>query len=167
MSPDIIIRRESPDQPDVIELLGALDAYLATLYPPEANHILGVQALLAPDVHFWVARFNATGDAPAGELVGTGAVRRRPAHVQTEYLPYGEIKRMMVRPGHRGKGIAQRLLSALEADMREAGMTLAVLETGHKQAEAVRLYERSGYLARGPFGGYHDNGLSAFYEKRL
>ncbi len=28
MSPDIIIRRESPDQPDVIELLGALDAYL-------------------------------------------------------------------------------------------------------------------------------------------
>ena len=37
----LTIRPERPDQPDVVALLGALDAYLASLYPPEANHILG------------------------------------------------------------------------------------------------------------------------------
>jgi putative acetyltransferase len=31
----------------------------------------------------------------------------------------------------------------------------------------VRLYERAGYVQRAAFGGYPDNGLSVFYEKRL
>ena len=31
----------------------------------------------------------------------------------------------------------------------------------------VALYERCGDARRGPFGGYPDNGLSAFYAKSL
>jgi putative acetyltransferase len=42
-----------------------------------------------------------------------------------------------------------------------------LLETGRDQHEAVRLYERCGFVRRGPFGCYPDNGLSLFYEKRL
>jgi putative acetyltransferase len=66
MSEPIVIRRESPDQPEVVALLDALDSYLASLYPPEANYILGVQELLAPEVSFFVAREGAG-------IVGTGA----------------------------------------------------------------------------------------------
>ena len=68
MSIDFVIRRERPDQPDVIVLIEALDAYLATLYAPEANHLMDVQALLAPEVHFLVAREAAAsaGGQPAG-----------------------------------------------------------------------------------------------------
>ena len=44
----LTIAQERPDQPEIAALLDALDAYLGTLYPPEANHILDVQALLAP-----------------------------------------------------------------------------------------------------------------------
>lgn len=160
MSPEIVIRRESPDQPEVVALLGALDRYLASLYPPAANHILDVQALLSPDVSFFVAR-------EGRHLVGTGAVRCMAGEPATGGMAYGEVKRMMVDPARRGRGIGVRLLQALEASLRGEGIMLALLETGRDQSEALRLYERCGYSRREAFGGYPDNGLSAFYGKRL
>jgi putative acetyltransferase len=160
MPDDIVIRRERPDHPQVSELLGALDVYLAALYPPEANHILDVRALLAPEVTFFAAW---VGD----ELAGTGAVRRMAAEPDTAGQPYGEIKRMYVAPERRGQRVAQRLLAELEDTLKAQGITLALLETGRDQTEAVRLYERCGYVRRGAFGGYPDNGLSLFLTKTL
>lgn len=159
-SSDILIRTERPDHPQVVELLAELDAYLATLYEPEANHILDVQALLAAEVDFLVADDGA-------RIVGCGATRRMPGEPDTVGLAYGEVKRMFVHPDARGQRIAQRVLQALEERLKAAGVTLALLETGRDQHEAVRLYERCGYVPRGAFGGYPDNGLSVFYEKRL
>jgi putative acetyltransferase len=156
----IEIHAERPDHPQAMAALNALDAYLGSLYEPEANHILSVQELLAPEVGFFVAR---QGD----RIVGTAAVRRMPGEPHTHAVAYGEIKRMYVDPSLRGQGVGVRLLQALEAHMRAQGLTLALLETGRDQHEAVRLYERGGYTQRGAFGGYPDNGLSLFYEKRL
>ncbi len=155
-----IIRRERPDHPQVVALLGRLDAYLASLYPPEANHILDVRALLAPDIDFFAAW---AGD----EVVGTAAVRRMPGEPATGGEPYGEVKRMMVAPGQRGAGLGGQLLATLEDALRGHGVRLALLETGADQLEAVRLYERCGYVQRAAFGGYPDNGLSRFYAKVL
>ena len=42
-----------------------------------------------------------------------------------------------------------------------------LLETGRTQHEAVRRYEAPGYRPRAAFGGYPDNGLSAFCAERL
>ena len=156
----IVIRPERPDHPQVRELLRQLDAYLATLYEPEHNHILAERALLAPDVSFLVA-------ATDQRIVGCGAVRRMPAHAETGERPYGEVKRMMVDPTLRGQRIGAQLLQALEGLLRAERIHQALLETGAAQADAVRLYERSGYRRRAAFGGYPDNGLSLFYEKSL
>lgn len=156
----IQIRRERPDQPEVVALLETLDRYLASLYAPEANHILPVEALLAPEVDFRVARRN-------GQVVGCGAARRMPAEAATGGQAYGEIKRMVVDPAHRGQGIAGQLLDELESALRAAGVGQARLETGRDQLEAVRLYERRGYQRCGPFAGYPDNGLSLFMHKRI
>jgi putative acetyltransferase len=155
-----LIRRQRPDHPQVAALLGLLDAYLASLYPPEANHILDVHELLAPEVDFFAAW---SGD----EVVGTAAVRRLPGEPATDGRPYGELKRMMVAPGQRGAGLGSRLVATLEEALRGHGVGLALLETGAAQAEAVRLYERCGYTQRAAFGGYPDNGLSRFYAKVL
>jgi putative acetyltransferase len=141
-------------------MLGQLDAYLAGLYAPEENHILDVQALLAPEVTFLAARRGA-------ELVGCGATRRMAGEPATGGVPFGEIKRMFVSPAERGQRVAARLLAALEASLRAQGVGLALLETGRDQTAAVRLYERAGYRRRGTFAGYPDNGLSLFYEKPL
>jgi putative acetyltransferase len=161
MNPDIVIRRERPDQPDVMGALAALDHYLASLYPPEANHILDVTALLAPDIRFLVAR------ATDGALLGTGAYRVMRGELDTAGRSYGEIKRMYVDPARRGEGIGVRMLHALEQGMAAEGLTIALLETGEDQTQAVRLYQRAGYRRRGPFGGYPDNGLSLFFAKAL
>ena len=154
------IRVERPDHPGVAGLLSDLDAYLAGLYAPEDNHILDVQALRAPDVTLLAAWLD-------GEPVGCGAVRRMPAEAATDGAPYAEIKRMFVVPHARGRGLAGRVLGRLESIVAAEGFTRSLLETGRDQSAALRVYERFGYMRRGPFGGYTDNGLSLFYEKRL
>jgi putative acetyltransferase len=154
------IQRERADHPKVAALLDALDRYLGELYEPEANHILSVSELLAPEVSFFVAR---QGEA----IVGTGAVRRMPGEADTAGRPYGEVKRMYVEPASRGQRIGERLLQTLEGSLRDQGVALSLLETGRDQREAVRLYERCGYTRRGSFGGYPDNGLSLFMSKAL
>ncbi len=156
----IVIRRERPDQPDVTALLDALDSYLGSLYEPEANHILDVETLLAPEIAFFVAR-------DGGLAVATGAFRRVAAVPDTADVPFGEIKRMYVDPARRGEGIAERLLTELEQALRAEGYGLARLETGRHQLEAMRLYLRCGYTPCAPFGGYPCNGLSVFYGKAL
>jgi putative acetyltransferase len=143
------IKPERADHPQVVALLAALDRYLGELYEPEANHILSVSELLAPEVGFFVARQGET-------IVGTGAVRRMLGDADTDGRPYGEVKR-----------IGERLLQTLEASLKEQGIALALLETGSDQREAVRLYERCGYAPRAAFGGYADNGLSLFMSKVL
>jgi putative acetyltransferase len=160
MANRITIRNERADQPDVMQLLAELDQFLASLYPPEANHIMDMQALLAPEVAFLVAR-------DAGRAVATGAFRRMPGEPATSGVAYGEIKRMMVHPEWRGQRLGTQLLGMLEAQMYAEGFRLALLETGREQAQAVRLYERNGYRERAPFGGYPDNGLSVFFGKTL
>ncbi len=160
MSLELEIRPERPDHPQVVALLDALDRYLGELYEPEANHILSVSELLAPEVTFLAAWSQ-------GRVVGTGAVREMPAHDDTGGQAYGEIKRMFVDPGLRGQRIGERMLQRLEASALGRGLTQALLETGEAQTAAVRLYERCGYRRRGAFGGYPDNGLSLFLHKDL
>ena len=160
MTAVVDIRPERADHPQVIALLDALDRYLGELYEPEANHILSVQELLAPEVTFLVAR-------QGGRIVGTGAVRTMPAEADTAGRAYGEVKRMYVDPAQRGQRIGERLLQQLEQTLRERGLTQALLETGEDQHAAVRLYERCGYVRRPAFGGYPDNGLSVFMQKVL
>ena len=87
------IRREPPDQPDVVALIEALDAYANALYPPESNHLLDIAALSAPAVSFLVVR-------DGGEAVGCGAILR-------DARGWGEVKRMYVRPDQRGRGVGQ------------------------------------------------------------
>lgn len=160
MTDRLIIRTETPDQPDVRSLLADLDGYLASLYPPEANHILDLQGLLAPEVAFFVAR-------DGSQAVGTAAFRRHAGSPDTQGQAYGEIKRMYVDPAFRGREIGIKLLDVIERQLRSEGIRLALLETGSRQTQAVRLYERCGYTPRAAFGAYPDSGLSVFYGKAL
>lgn len=149
----IAVAIESPDQPDVRELIAELDAYQGALYPPESNHGIDVQALMRPQVLFAVAR-DETGAA-----VGCGAIVLAADH--------GELKRMYVKPAQRGRSIAAQVLQFLEAQVRARGLPQVLLETGPYQPEALRFYEKSGYTRRGPFADYWNDPLSVFMEKTL
>jgi putative acetyltransferase len=140
--------------------LSQLDGYLASLYDAEDNHILDVEALLSPEVTFLAA---ARGES----VIGCGAFRRMPAEAESANAPYAEVKRMFVLPEARGQRIAERLLVDLERRALAQGLKHAFLETGRDQHEALRLYERTGYVRCAAFGGYPDNGLSVFMSKAL
>ncbi|MDY0873033.1 GNAT family N-acetyltransferase [Dongia rigui] len=147
-----IIRIETPDQPDVRDMLAEGDAYYATLYPAESNHLVDISTLQGPQTSFYVARVD-------GRLRGIGAILRQQS--------YGEIKRMYVDPKARGLKLGSRLLAALEADARAVGITCLRLETGVRQPEAIALYVKSGYREIAPFGAYQLDPHSLYMEKTL
>jgi len=65
-----------------------------------------------------------------------------------------EVKRMFVRPEHRGKRVAGRILDELEAWAKELNFVECILETGFKQPEAIALYIRSYYKMIPNYGQY-------------
>ena len=60
----------------------------------------------------------------------------------------GEIYMIAVDPDHQQKGIAKALTDFAVEQMREAGMTMAMVETGldDGHAPARRTYERAGFV---------------------
>ena len=144
---------ERPDQPEVLRLIEALDAFQVPLYPAESHHGIDIDALLDPSVSFVVARDEN------GMAVGCGAVVMNGT--------WGELKRMYVLPRARGAGVAQAMLAFLETAAMARGASAMRLETGNLQPDALRLYDRAGYVRRGPFGDYDDDPHSVFMEKRL
>jgi putative acetyltransferase len=144
---------EDPDQPDIIALLAASDAYMALLYPAESNHMLDVASLKRPEVTFIVARVD-------GRALGCGAV-------VDSREGWAEVKRMFVSPAARGQKLGRRLMDKIEAIAAELGASALRLETGGLQPEALELYRRSGFVEIGPFGKYKPDPLSMFMEKRL
>lgn len=147
------INLESPNQPEILQLIEELDAYQKPLYPAESHHGIDIAALSAPNVLFAVAR-NEIGHA-----VACGAIVLESA--------YGELKRFYTNPGQRGKGLARQLLEFLEEQARDKGAQEFTLETGYLQSEAISLYERCGYKRCGPFGKYSDDPNSIFMRKTV
>lgn len=149
----IRIQRETPDQPDVVQLLAQADARSAALCPLARRFGLNLAGLLAQNVRFYVARI---GDPVVG-CGGYAVSDDRSA----------ELKRIFVLPEVRGNGIGNSIVTALEQAAASEQIWRVQLETGIKSDEAIRLYRRLGYLERGPFGDYGPDPLSLFMEKIL
>lgn len=138
-------------------LIGELDRTLAAEYLPEQRHGLALDAIFEPNIRFFLARLN---DA----AVGCGGV--------AVFADFAEVKRMYVREAARGRGVAQALLTRIEREAREVGLVLLRLETGDRQAAALRFYHRAGFRRCAAFGAYltmapHTVATSIFLEKRL
>jgi len=149
----VTIELASPLLPEVSGLIRESDAYAQALYPAESNHLVDVASLAQPHVIFCVARVD-------GAVMGCGAAVLKPEG-------YAELKRMFVREAARGHGVGRQLLAFLEEQVRQQGVNVTRLETGVYSHDAIRLYERMGYVKIGPFADYWDDPLSLFYEKQL
>jgi putative acetyltransferase len=157
VAPGLTVERVTSATDEVRALLGELDDDLSAGYPPEQRHALSLDALFQPHVRFFVARVD-------GAPVGCGGVAL--------LGDFAEVKRMYVRAAVRGAGVAQALLARLEAETRDAGMTVLRLETGDRQERAMAFYERAGFQRRGAFGAYasmtaHAVATSVFFEKSV
>ena len=99
-----------------------------------------------------------------GRAVSCGAIKEFAAGMTPDAM---EVKRMYTLPEYRGQGIAAVVLIELEKWAAELGVKKCLLETGQKQPEAIRLYEKSGYSVIANYGQYEGLDNSICFEKLL
>lgn len=163
--------------PALVDLLidgvhhGATLGFLAPLSRYQAlDYWHGVFAKLGQHQSLWIACETAHGGADGVDGPLQGAVQlslcpRANAHHR------GEVQRLMVHSGARGRGIASQLMSRVECAALEQARSLLVLEApSGSQAEAV--YAHLGWQRAGEIPDYDacaEGRLhsSALYYKRL
>ncbi len=148
----ITVEREDPRSETAATLVADLCAELSRRYhrPPSP---FTMDEAADPRAGFVVARRD-------GEPVGCGALRRIDETT-------AEVKRMYVAPAARRRGLARRILDALERLAHGHSYARVILETGTRQPEALALYESSGYRRTENYGRYVGNPEAVCFEKRL
>ena len=148
----IRITRTDSENQDFINLVKDLDAEMAIR--DGEDHSFYAQFNKIDTIKYALVAYDN------GRPVGCGAIK--------EYAPGTvEIKRMYTSTDSRGKGIAGRILSELEAWADELGYETCILETGRRLPEAVRLYQKNGYNLIPNYGQYAQIEDSVCFEKRL
>jgi GNAT superfamily N-acetyltransferase len=150
--PMIRITRTNSDNQDFVQLVKHLDADLAGRDGDE--HPFYAQYNEIDKIKYAVVAYE--NDIP----VACGAIK--------EYKPDTmEVKRMYTMPDRRGKGIASQVLSELETWASELSYRKCILETGKKQPEAIRLYQKNGYQIIPNYGQYIGIENSVCFEKEI
>ena len=151
---EIEFRTAPFDEGDGAELVQAMRDEMAVIYDgldmDSSNMPKASAAELGPPHGTFLVGFQD------GEPICCGGVKRLDEH-------HCELKRMYVVPQARGRGVARRLLGALEHAARELGYTVARLDTGPRQPAAQRLYESEGYAA---IGNYNHNPVASFFGEK-
>jgi putative acetyltransferase len=152
---DLRFELDDLTRPAVVALL---EEHLGDMYavsPPESVHALDLAGLRAPGVAFWSAW---EGDS----LAGCGALKD---HGSGSF----ELKSMRTSTTGRGRGVGAAVLRFLLGEARSQGGRRVLLETGAEDyfAPARRLYERHGFVIRGPFADYTDDPNSVYMELAL
>ncbi|WP_158979390.1 GNAT family N-acetyltransferase [Cellulophaga sp. L1A9] len=148
----MILLKTNATNKDFIALIKALDAYLKVTDGEEHdfyNQFNGLEDLS----HVLVVYNN---NAP----IGCGAIKH---FTDTTF----EIKRMYVKPDFRGKGVASKILNALEQWSRDLKYTSCILETGTRQLEAIALYHKNHYEIIPNYGPYKEVENSICFRKKL
>jgi len=78
-----------------------------------------------------------------------------------------EIKRMFVNPYFRGFGVASSIIEELLVWAKQLYYNTAVLETGKKQPESIKLYSKHGFAITENFGPYIGMEESVCMQKPL
>lgn len=98
-----------------------------------------IAAFVPPDGIFYLLK-------EGGSAVGMGGLRKVREGV-------GEIKRMYVKPEHRGKGLGRALMQQLLDKGKEFGFSSILLETGKFMTAAQHLYRSVGFKERAEYPG--------------
>ena len=168
MATSIVIRRGDPNGPESKIYVKALNDYLEAL--PAFHDIKGPKMgndegsprphVLPPGSVFLYAEETGLGESrphSMGSLcmmplhAGTSMFRGLPEHIAKA----SEIKRMIVFPEQRGKGVASKLIAEAERIAKDdMEVDYMVVETLWLLDGAQSLYKAAGYVERDIWGGY-------------
>jgi GNAT superfamily N-acetyltransferase len=150
------------DHPDAVKLNDAVQQEYAERYGDEGDVTPLNAGMFTPPRGLYLLVYDEEG-----RPVATGGSRAQERNDEGYRDGDAELKRMFVVREARGRGLARRVLAALEEDARAAGRLRMVLETGTKQPEAIALYGSSGYLPTTKFGHYRFHEESRCFAKAL
>ncbi|KOG33530.1 GNAT family N-acetyltransferase [Streptomyces resistomycificus] len=156
------IRRVSFDHPDAVKLNDEVQAEYHRRYGDGGDATTLAPEDFRPPNGVYLIAYDEN-DVP----VATGGWRAQDTNDEGNLDGDAEIKRMFVVETMRGRGLARRILSALEEDAREAGRRRMVLETGTEQPEAIALYTSCDYEPCAKFGYYREYEASRCFAKAL
>lgn len=149
----ITLQRTNSDNPDFRQLIKLLDADLWQRYGQEQASYDGYNVIDYLDTV--VIAYDAARTA-----VGCACFKEWDTHTV-------ELKRMFVLESKRGQGIATAIIHELEQWAKNLGYPFMILETGIKQAEALKLYPKMGYVITANYGQYIDMPGSVCMRKEL
>ncbi|MGW3730279.1 GNAT family N-acetyltransferase [Streptomyces sp. NPDC000851] len=156
------IRRVPFDHPDAVKLNDEVQAEYHERYGDGGDATVLDPSDFRPPNGVYLIAYDES-DRP----VATGGWRSRDRNGEGNEDGDAELKRMYVIRELRGRGLARRMLTALEDDARAAGRIRMVLETGTEQPEAIALYTSSDYEPCTKFGYYRFHENSRCYAKPL
>ncbi|MEU0334158.1 GNAT family N-acetyltransferase [Streptomyces sp. NPDC006193] len=158
----MFIRRVRFDHPDAVKLNDEVQAEYHLRYGDGGDATALDAADFDPPRGVYLIAYDEH-DRP----VATGGWRSQDRNGEGNEDGDAELKRMFVVEDMRGRGLARRMLAALEEDARAAGRVRMVLETGTKQPEAIALYTSCGYEPCAKFGYYRHHEESRCFAKKL
>ncbi|WP_326823376.1 GNAT family N-acetyltransferase [Streptosporangium sp. NBC_01756] len=154
----IVVRSVGWDDAAAVALRDAMEEEMSARY---ADRLASKPDYLPRGMNVESDSVAYTGVAYAGPDLPVGHIALRRLGVDLE------IKRMYVAPSHRGAGVARALLAAAEDAARALGAVRVILQTGDRQPDAVRVYEREGYAPIPLFAPYERLEGSHCFEKPL
>ena len=164
MGRTITIQRLSYTHPDATSLRAAQQLEVSPLRPTG----FGIPATAANVPVFLVAY-------DGSEPIGCGGLRPL---AEQGLAGQAEMKRMYVVPERRGKvqgvecgdgggSVAELVLEALEGVAREEGWWVLRAQTSNAMGQAMRFYEKHGFVRCEIYGKFKMNDYFVYYEKRL
>jgi GNAT superfamily N-acetyltransferase len=153
----LVVRQRPWDDADAARLRAAMTNELRDRYadrPTDPIHLPPAKAVAISSVA-WTGVAYISGTQPVGHV----ALRWHGADL--------ELKRMYVVPEYRGRGVAAALLAAVDTAAARLGAPRIVLQTGDRQPDAVRCYERAGYHRVPVFPPYDELPWSLCFAKIL
>ena len=155
MIPPVLIRLTDPDDRQAHTCLAAYSRFLAETIPAEGPDPI---PLPLPDPEAYRPPHGAILVAGAqGGPLGCVCLRRLDATL-------GEVKRLYGLPQARGRGLARRLMRAVEDQARALGYRRLNLDTHAALQTALALYQAEGWT---PIPPYSDFPATHWFSKPL
>ncbi len=126
---DVDFKSTSPEDPAATQMLREAEDSLIAMYGSCSD--IPRSLFAPPDGGYIVGWDNSRPIAGGGFTLHIGTT--------------AEIRRMFVVPSARSRGVARKLLTAIEVAARQAGYERVILDTGPMQDHAESLYRSAGY----------------------
>ena len=109
-----------------------------TLQDGEIHYYDIAEMIKAPHIEVVVAEVN-------NEIAGSGYARIEASKIYLKHPKHAYLGFMYVKPGHRGKGINQKIIEALKQWAIGQGITELRLDVYNDNPSAIKAYEKAGF----------------------